>query len=338
MPNCSAPGCRGNYTPEDRVPVFKLPDGPPELRHAWIRALHRDDIADLKTVYVCAKHFQKEDIQYFHTVPRGDGTSYEVPRGRPKLNPGAVLSLLPGCPSYYSSTPSTGIKRTRFSYDSKEEDLLNQATNLSLRSENAEMEKFRVGCIQEIRDKLALITIPTDWLVWIPTDNCVRFFLPKVENHSICADVSLVVNSFLSVNGYIYGKSISLSLISITDIRQIEMMFTEITLKLSSSPQKKHPHHISKAKEHIEEAICNLLYSDETGFHCSDLPRLQFILGQLENVGIYTKRRRYNVITQILAIKTHLVSPASYKFLQSSECISFPHVHTLEKLYSSFDH
>ena len=114
------------------------------------------------------------------------------------------------------------------------------------------------------------------------------------------------------------------------------MMFTEITLKLSSSPQKKHPHHISKAKEHIEEAICNLLDSDETGFHCSDLPRLQFILGQLENVGIYTKRRRYNVITQILAIKTHLVSPASYKFLQSSECISFPHVHTLEKLYSSF--
>ena len=157
-----------------------------------------------------------------------------------------------------------------------------------------------------------------------------------MENHSICADVSLVVNSFLSVNGYIYGKSISLSLISITDIRQIEMMFTEITLKLSSSPQKKHPHHISKAKEHIEEAICNLLDSDETGFHCSDLPRLQFILGQLENVGIYTKRRRYNVITQILAIKTHLVSPASYKFLQSSECISFPHVHTLEKLYSSF--
>ena len=87
--------------PEDRVPVFKLPDGPPELRHAWTRALHRDDIADLKTVYVCAKHFQKEDIQYFHTVPRGDGTSYEVPRGRPKLNPGAVLSLLPGCPSLF---------------------------------------------------------------------------------------------------------------------------------------------------------------------------------------------------------------------------------------------
>ena len=49
-------------------------------------------------VYVCAKHFQNEDIQYFHTVPRGDGTSYEVPRGRPVLHPSAVPSLLPGCP------------------------------------------------------------------------------------------------------------------------------------------------------------------------------------------------------------------------------------------------
>ena len=86
-------------------------------------------------------------------------------------------------------------------------------------------------------------------------------------------------------------------------------MFTEITLKLISSPQKKH-HHISKAKEHIEEAICNL-FDDETGSHCSDLPKLQFILGQLENVGIYKKSRRYNDITQILAIKAHLVSPAT---------------------------
>ena len=106
------------------------------------------------------------------------------------------------------------------------------------------------------------------------------------------------------------GESISLSLISITDIRQIETMFAVITLKLSSSSRKKHLHHISKTKEHIEEAICNL-FDNETGSHCSDLPRLQFILGHLKNVGNYKKRRRYNVITQILAMKAHLVSPAS---------------------------
>ena len=38
------------------------------------------------------------------------------------------------------------------------------------------MEKFRVRCLQEMRDKLVLITIQTDWLVWEPTDYCVSFF------------------------------------------------------------------------------------------------------------------------------------------------------------------
>ena len=37
-----------------------------------------------------------------------------------------------------------------------------------------------------------------------------------------------------------------------------------------------------------------------------------------------------------MAIKTHLISPACYTFLQSLDCISLPHVKTLENLYSSF--
>ena len=37
-----------------------------------------------------------------------------------------------------------------------------------------------------------------------------------------------------------------------------------------------------------------------------------------------------------MAIKTHLISPACYTFLRSLGCISLPHAHILEKLYSSF--
>ena len=55
MPNnCSAPGCRSNYDPTDRIPVFKMPEKPDKLKHAWFRALHRDDIDELKVVYVCS--------------------------------------------------------------------------------------------------------------------------------------------------------------------------------------------------------------------------------------------------------------------------------------------
>ena len=329
--------CRTVLPLDVRVPVFKLPEGPPEVRHAWIRALHREDIASLKNVYVCSKHFLKEDIELYHTVPKGDGTFYEVPRGRPKLKPSAIPSLLPGCPSYYASTVSAGVKRTRLSLDCKEQDFLNQAINLSLKSENIELERFSVGCIQEIKDKLSLITLPTDCLVWFSTDNCMRLFLPKMDDHKISVDVSLEINSYLSVNGYLYGQVSSLSHNSITDIRQIETLFSEITHKLNSFPNERYPHHISIAKEHIDEAIYDLLDSDECESNHSDVvPRLQFILGQLENADLPKKRRRYNVITQILALKIHLISPSCYNYLQSSECISLPHVHTLEKLYSSF--
>ena len=48
MPNsCSAPGCKSNYRHDDRIPCFRIPKAPPELRHAWIRALHREDIDKL---------------------------------------------------------------------------------------------------------------------------------------------------------------------------------------------------------------------------------------------------------------------------------------------------
>ena len=38
-----------------------MPEKPDELKHAWLRALHRDDIDELKVVYVCSKHFREGD-------------------------------------------------------------------------------------------------------------------------------------------------------------------------------------------------------------------------------------------------------------------------------------
>ena len=147
MPSsCSVPGCTSNYHPDDRVPIFKMPDIPPTLKQAWIRALRRENIDSLKVVNVCVKHFRSEDVESFHKVPRGDGTFTEVPRGKLKLKDGAVPCLLPGCPSYYSSTSTT--KRTRLSYESKEEQMFNQAVQLSLKSDNENILKYTIGVIE----------------------------------------------------------------------------------------------------------------------------------------------------------------------------------------------
>ena len=69
-----------------------------------IRTLRRVDIDGMKVVRVCIKHFREQDIETTHRVPKGDGTFTEVPRATLKLAEGAVPCLLPGCPSYNSTT------------------------------------------------------------------------------------------------------------------------------------------------------------------------------------------------------------------------------------------
>ena len=62
-----------------------MPQKPDELRHAWLQALHRDDIDELKIVYVCSKNFRDNEVETTHKVPNGDGSYREIPRSRPKL-------------------------------------------------------------------------------------------------------------------------------------------------------------------------------------------------------------------------------------------------------------
>ena len=95
------------------------------------------------------KHFREEDVEAAYEVPKGDGTFTEVPRARPKLKEGAVPCLLPGCPWYYSTTSKK--KRPRLSYDSKEEEFLNNTIQMSLISETEESDKYKIKTLQDLK-------------------------------------------------------------------------------------------------------------------------------------------------------------------------------------------
>ena len=123
-------------------PVFQMPKQPDGLRHSWLRALHREDVVDLKTVYVCSKHFKEGDNEYTHRLPNGDGTYREIPRKHLLLKEGAVPSILPGYSAYYSTKPTT--KRRRLSSQTKDNELLSQAMNLSLSQTLKRMRSFRL--------------------------------------------------------------------------------------------------------------------------------------------------------------------------------------------------
>ena len=66
------------------------------------------------------------------------------------------------------------------------------------------------------------------------------------------------------------------------------------------------------------------------------LPQLYFILGQLENSIVKKNRRRYNMITMILSLKSHLASHSCYMQLRRMDCITLPHESSLKRLYSNF--
>ena len=132
--------------------------------------LHRDDIDELKVVYLCSKHFREDEVETTHKVPNGDGSYREKPRNRPKLKDGAVPTILPGCPRCYSH--HTATKRTRLSLEDKDDELLYQAVKLSLESDIEENEKFKIHSFHDLQAKLPLLSIASIWSV--ACQNCYR--------------------------------------------------------------------------------------------------------------------------------------------------------------------
>ena len=182
---------------------------------------------------------------------------------------------------------------------------------------------------------------------WCPTDDELHFISLSITHRPISVSSSLTIDSTLNVIAYHGEETVTLSLTAINDIRQIELILSEISIEKFSLPKVLSSSnsvqlHITKACKHINHAIIKLEESISGSFDknytsndTSTLARLQFNVCQVENATIPKNRRRFNILTQVLALKSHLVSPSCYNYLQSLECLALPHFYTLEKLYSS---
>ncbi|KAI6651883.1 hypothetical protein LOD99_4762 [Oopsacas minuta] len=146
MPNtCSAPGCRSNYSGEPYTPVFRLPSNS-ELREKWLPALRREDIEDLKNVFVCSNHFRTEDVITEMDMPQPDDSLQKISR-RPILHKNAISCLLPSCLKYLSSPfPKP------------------EALEQSLDLHKAEDSKFGVKSLGELKCKFEEFELPSSWV------------------------------------------------------------------------------------------------------------------------------------------------------------------------------
>ena len=291
MPNnCSAPGCKSNYDPTDRIPVFKMPQKPDELRHAWLRALHRDDIDVLKVVCVCSKHFRGDEVKTTHKVPNGDGSYREIPRKRLKLK--AVPTILPGCPRYYSS--HTATKRTSLSLEDKDDEPLYQAVKLSLESDVEENEKFKIHSFHDLQAKLPLLSIASIWSTWYPDEYTLICMRPRIDSCKNEVNTYLSVNFDLSVKVYHNSVNLPIFIVTLCDVRQIDSLLNEISIPpsapiISEDISTNFDKHLRKVTSNKLLITCTTVNLMMTWVPCPEVSRLQFVLCQLRN-SIVPKR------------------------------------------------
>ena len=351
MPNkCSVPGCTSNYRYANvpnppHVLVFTPPTKPPERVHAWLRAIHRENISDLENVFVCVEHFREEDIIRNYNILQPDGTYSIIPRKKYKLSDEAVPCIYPNCPSYLTSIPT---KLVRYSRDDKEAELFQKAIRLSLDQHVTDQLMYTIDSFQQLKEKIKLLPLPEDWLLWNSNSNYVHFLKPTYVNEQLELNSSMTIDSSLYVKAKCGSFAVSLSLNTISDTREIDLLLNEITSFELPTPEQPINNqlntYVHEAATQIKFAIAECDHSDQDSekfstnapYNLSTIQqRLQFILCQVENSLCFKNRRRYNIITQVIALKIHLLSPACYTYLQSLECISLPNQRNILKLCSN---
>ena len=300
------------------------------MAQEWLHALHRVGISDLKCIYVCAKNFRPEDVITNVDMPQPDGSIIKVKR-RPILRDNACPCFLPNCPTYLSSHP-TSTKPKRL--DPDHIDLIHFKTALQYSQEEYDIEqkKFAVDSFDQIKSKLIHQEFSPNWLIWYPSSAEINLIKPSTSGDAISITSSIKIDNSLTVNGFVHDTQIPLSVSSISDVWQVSTLMTEVEGYKRNSFEC----NILAAVKWLRTAKLNLENLDEISDDNSHyLPSLELVLSQLENLLVSKTRRKYDLITMVLALKCQIISPACYKFLQTQEYLILPHHNTLRRLYTS---
>ncbi|KAI6652380.1 hypothetical protein LOD99_7394 [Oopsacas minuta] len=342
---CLVPGCKSNYHSQgdSYVPTFSFPTDV-ETREKWFRAIPRPkgDYEENKRFLVCIHHFREEDIErnieYYNGVEM-----IKMPRKKVVLKKFAVPSIFPNCPTYFTDAVA---KTQRLSLDDKEEKRMQDVYKKS-RTEFQETEaKFRISSLSCIISKLHMIELPNDWLFHRPDSSNILFL--KIQ---FCDEVS-TIERYIIVDESLFCKSfykeknkIQLSSSSINDIRLLENIIHEVDL-FEISPSTNTNTSATSLIQHVENSIHSLGQAIDTLEHtdsklyfeiaeASLRMRLTFLLDQLKYLIIDKHARRYNIITLVFCLKIHGISPACYRLIQGSNCLTFPHERNWLKVKNS---
>ena len=267
----------------------------------------------------------------------------KMPRKKVVLKKFAVPSIFPNCPTYFTDAVA---KTQRLSLDDKEEKRMQDVYKKS-RAEFQETEaKFMISSLSCIISKLHMIELPNGWLFHRPDSSNILFLKIHFSNEVSTIERYIIVDESLFCKSFYKEKNkIQLSSSSINDIRLLENIIHEVDV-FEISPSINTNTSATSLIQHVENSIHSLAQAIDTLEHTdsklyfeiaedSIRMRLTFLLDQLKYLIIDKHARRYNIITQVFCLKIHGISPACYRLIQGSNCLTFPHERNLLKVKNS---
>ncbi|KAH8028420.1 hypothetical protein HPB51_016533 [Rhipicephalus microplus] len=327
---CCVPRCRGNYTVDTKVHVFKFPRDQ-TLRNAWIRAVPREDLSVAENSRVCELHFREEDIirEASHTDVT-TGRTITVPLSHVHLRPDAVPSKFPSCPTYLSRETTRredpDSKRARMEHAAMQkaiaesEEMFNRAHEEDKVHSLGELighlrsKKMKFWNIIEKEERLVIIHIVDDEAPWLKYSVCVK------------GDMSVTVHVMRTA---VRKLGANLVVPEIADSKSGNVQLLEGIEKWDGDL-------MSDSVAEICETVCLLLDQLSTPHAEDDGDCIRFLREQVRLFQAKKQRRRYSADFMVFCCILFTISPRAYAYIRSHGSIILPHPMTIRSVCSSY--
>ena len=134
------------------------------------------------------------------------GTYDSIPRKKYTLLDDAIPCIFLNCPFYLSLTQP---KPVRFSRDEKDAELFAEAIKQSLEKQVSDEERYIFYSFQQLKEKIKLLALPEDWLLWNSDSNHLHFLKPAYLNDNLIIDYSMTIDTSLYVKEFHSCKNTS---------------------------------------------------------------------------------------------------------------------------------
>lgn len=337
---CCVPACRGNYVDGPKVRVFSFPKDE-TLRKKWISAIPRKGFTPSKSSKVCEQHFLKE--QFITEVSEQDSRTGQIVTIKlmyPRLQSDAIPTKFPGCPEYYSK-PLTIRKSRDAKLRAIDETRFVQALQESEKEYLCLQNSISYKNYEEFLNILNTLPIPEGWYNIHDKNKATLFKLTYTPGPAIT--YAVVINSDLTVNTYLYGRKMSISInklkapfktCNLNEIRDLlEVIDTGEMEKFDNSnsrdsKQEGNDGSVKCILNHVSNILENLIVDEDDS--------LKFIIEQLKLRSVPNVRYRYSSSTMILSSIIFSISPHAYKFLRHYGSLILPHPETIKNVCSKF--